>query len=87
MPPEIVGSLPQLAALVEKLGVIGVLLIAVAWLVYERLRLVKQGQKTFRQRDKWRQIAERYRGAIISAGAALPDVSDIEREFAADKED
>lgn len=87
MPTDLIGSLPQLAALIEKLGVIGVLLIAVAWLVYERLRLVKQGMRTYRQRDRWRQISERYRGAILAAGAAVPDIADIDRDFASDKED
>lgn len=86
MPTEILG-ITQLAPLVEKLGIVGLLLIAVAWLVWERLRLVKQSVRTFRQRDRWRQIAERYRGAIVAAGAAIPDIADIDRDFAGDKED
>jgi cobalamin-dependent methionine synthase I len=87
MSPELLGSLPQLAALVEKLGVIGVLLIAVAWLVYERLRLVKQGAKTFRKLERERLIAERYRGALVAAGDGVPDISDILKIYEADKDD
>lgn len=87
MPTELLSALPQLASLVEKLGVIGVLLIAVGWLVYERLRLVKQGAKTFRQRDMARLIAERYRSAILGGGHSVPDISDILQQYAGDKED
>lgn len=87
MPAELIGSLPQLAALVDKLGVIGVLLIAVGWLIYERLRLVKAGTKTVRRLERERLIAERYRGALVAAGNALPDIADILKMYEADKDD
>jgi hypothetical protein len=86
MPAELLSAIPGLVEVVNKAGVIGLLLLAVGWLIRERLRLIKQGAKSFRQRDRWRQIAERYRGAILAAGALVPDIADIDREFAADKE-
>ena len=87
MPTEAINAAQQLAPLVDKLGVIGLLVAAVVGLVWERLRLVKQSVRTYRQRDRWRQISERYRGAILAAGAAVPDIADIDRDFASDKED
>lgn len=87
MPTEIVTSAGQLAPLVEKLGVLGLLLIGVAWLIYERQRLMKLSAKTFRQRDMARQILERYRSTIVAANLALPNTDDIHKEFAADAED
>ena len=87
MPTEIITSAGQLAPLVEKLGVLGLLLIGVAWLIYERQRLMKLSAKTYRQRDMARQILERYRSTIVAAGIDLPNTDDIHREFAADAED
>ena len=87
MPTEIFAALPQLAALIEKAGIIGVLLLAVGWLIWERLRLVKQNVKVYRQRDRARLIQERYRSAIVAAGAAVPDIADILQQFTEDEED
>lgn len=67
MPTELLSALPQLAALIEKLGVIGVLLIAVTWLIYERLRLVKDLTKTYAQRDRWRLACVKYKAACDQA--------------------
>lgn len=86
MPAELLSSLPALAGLIEKAGIIGVLLLAVVWLVMERLRLIKQGAKTFRQRDKARLIAERYKAALLGAKLALPDISDVDALFREDDE-
>lgn len=86
MPTELLSALPQLASIVEKLGVIGVLLIVAGWLIFDRLRLMKQGARTFRRAERETLIAERYRGALVSAGAAVPDISDILQRFE-EKED
>lgn len=86
MPAEVLSSVPQLAGIVEKLGVIGVLLIAVCWLIWERLRLIKQSVKTFRQRDKARLIAERYKSALLGHSIALPDIRDVDDLFKEDDE-
>jgi hypothetical protein len=82
MPSELLGSLPQLTAIVEKLGVAGILIVAVVWLVYERIRLMKLSARTFRQRDQSRLVAERYRSALLASDLSIPDVSDIIAEFA-----
>lgn len=82
MPADIVSVAAQLGPLVDKLGVIGLLIAAVVGLIFERLRLVKQAAKTFRQRDKARLVSERYRADIAAAGRQVPDTSDIEKEFA-----
>lgn len=76
MPTELLSALPQLAALIEKLGVIGVLLIAVIWLIYERLRLVKDLTKTYAQRDRWRLACVKYRAACDQARIVV-DTSDL----------
>lgn len=83
MPTEFFGQLPQLAALIEKLGVIGLLLIAVAWLVWERMRLMKLSVKTFHQRDRARLREERYRAACRANNITV-DVSDIDAIFSED---
>lgn len=77
---ELLQALPQLAALIEKLGTVGVLLIAIAFLVYERLRLTKMLGRAYRARDKARLKAERYRSACAGASLAV-DVSDIDSMF------
>lgn len=76
MPTELLTQLPQLSAIVEKLGVIGVLLIAVGWLVFERMRLMKELVKTYKQRDRARMTEVRYKGALDVANLKV-DVSDI----------
>lgn len=85
MPAELLSSLPQLAKLVEQLGVIGLLLGAVGWLVWERKRLMALCAKTFRQRDRARMIAERYR-ATLAANKIAVDVGDIDAIFQEDGE-
>lgn len=76
MPAELLSALPQLAALVEKLGVIGVLLIAVGWLISERLRLMKENASIYRQRDRWRLACTKYKDACDHAGIKV-DTSDL----------
>lgn len=76
MPTELLTALPQLAALVEKLGVVGLLLIAVAWLTYERMRLLKDVVSAYKQRDRWRLAAVKYKDACDHAGIRV-DTSDL----------
>lgn len=87
MPSEIVNAFTALAPLVDKLGVVGLLVFAVVGLIWERLRLVKQGAKTFRQRDAAKLIQERYRAQIIATGQHLPTIDDILKEYGADLEE
>lgn len=60
---QIVGSLPQLADLIQKAGVIGLLLIVCGVLVYEVRRLRKQSEKTFAERDAYRLYYALYKSA------------------------
>ena len=81
MPSELLTALPQLGALVEKLGVIGLLLAVAGWLIYDRLRMMKELRATYRDRDKARLISERFRAALSSADLTIPDTADIELQF------
>lgn len=84
MPTELVTQLPALAALIEKLGVIGLLLIVVGWLVYERLRLVKKLAETYQNRDRWRLAYTIVKTAADAKGVTydLRDVEDLVKEDA-----
>lgn len=77
MSQEIIQALPQLAALVERGGIVGLLLIAVAYLIWERMRLMKDNRRVYKQRDRARMITERYRGALVAAAIPVPDIADI----------
>lgn len=48
----ILGSLPQLAALIEKGGVVGLMLIFLGIAVYEVVRLRKENKSIYVQRDR-----------------------------------
>lgn len=76
MPTELIQALPQLAAIVEKLGVVGLLLVAVTWLVYERMRLLKEVVSAYKQRDRWRLACTKYRDACDHHGIKV-DTSDL----------
>lgn len=87
MPTDFVAQLPAIAAIIEKAGVIGTLLIAVGWLVYERLQLVKRVVRMTKQRDKCRLICERYRASLVAAGGIIPDIADITQLYSEAEED
>lgn len=84
MPPELLQAIPQLSAIVEKLGMVGLLLVAIGWLIYERLRLLKELRAAYRERDRARLRAERYRNILIARDIALPDMADIDIQFQGD---
>lgn len=77
---ELVTGIAGLAGLIEKGGIIGVLLIGIAVLVYERQTRVKELVKTYRQRDKARLVCVRYKGALDTAGIRV-DTADIDVMF------
>jgi len=78
MPTEFISALPALAATVEKLGVIGVLILVVGWLIWDRLRLLKELTKTYAQRDRWRLACVKYRAACENAEPPIHvDISDL----------
>jgi hypothetical protein len=84
MPHELLQALPQLSGIVEKLGVVGLLLVAVGWLIYERLRLLKELRAAYRDRDRARLKSERYRNTLTAHDVAIPDVTDIDLQFQGD---
>jgi len=73
---DIVGALPQLAGLIEKGGVVGLLLLICGVLAYEVRRLRSQSIKTFAQRDKWRLAYVKCKAALDTAGIKV-DLSDL----------
>jgi hypothetical protein len=81
MPTELLTALPQLGGLVEKLGVIGLLLAVVAWLINDRLRLLKELMNSYKERDKARLKGERYRSELTAHSIAVPDTADIDLQF------
>lgn len=76
MPTELLAALPQLAALIEKLGVVGLLLVAVGWLVYERMRLLKDLVVSNRNLNRWRLASTKYRDACDHHGIKV-DMTDL----------
>lgn len=83
---EIFGLIPQLADLIQKAGVVGLLLLICGVLVWEIRRLRSEAVKTYRQRDRARLERERYKSACIAHSLAV-DISDIAAMFEEDKED
>jgi hypothetical protein len=51
---QLLGSLPQLADLIQKGGVVGLLLIVCGVLVYEVRRLRNEQRQTYAERDAYR---------------------------------
>lgn len=78
----IFSALPQLASLIEKGGVVGVLLIVCAVLGYEVRRLRALAPVIYKQRDRWRLAYTIVKAAADSAGAKydLRDLEDLLRE-------
>jgi hypothetical protein len=76
MPPELLTAIPALAGLVEKAGVVGLLLIVVGMLIYERLRLLKELTKTYAQRDKWRLAYVKCKDSLDHHGIKI-DMTDL----------
>lgn len=81
----LIEQLPKYADLLQKAGVIGVLLIALAVMGAEMLRLRKQSVRTFAERDAYRLAYVVYKSACdrekitvdTSALQALPVLADL----------
>lgn len=82
----ILGALPQLVDIVQKGGVVGLLIIFCGVMAYEVRRLRKLLPKIYRQRDKARMQTERYKSACLSHSIAV-DVNDIDAMFKEDDEE
>ena len=76
MPSDAISALSALAPLIEKLGVIGLLLIGIGWLAFERVRLMRDLTKAYRQRDRWRIAYTKCKGAL-DANKITIDLSDL----------
>lgn len=79
---EILGALPQLSGLIEKGGVVGLLIIALGVLVYEIRRLRRELTLQYQLRDKYRLGFVLCKQACDSAGLKvdLSALSDLLKE-------
>jgi hypothetical protein len=83
MPTELFSTAQQLGPLVEKLGVIGLLLVAVGWLAFDRLRLLKDVRRAYIRLDIMSRKYERVRAACMAHDDKIVvGVDDLEREQA-----
>lgn len=81
---ELVSAVAALAGIVEKGGIIGLLVIAVAFAFWWIHQLRKELIRTYRQRDFCRQVRARYRFALDNAGITVK-IDDIESEMKEDE--
>lgn len=54
MSADLIALVPHLSGTIEKLGIVGVLIIAIGYLIWDRTRLMKEMRAAYRARDKWR---------------------------------
>ena len=73
---ELFSAIPQLAGLIEKGGIIGLLVIIAAVLIWEVRRLRGELTKCFRERDRWRLAFVKCKAACDTAGVKI-DLSDL----------
>ena len=73
---EIFSAIPQLAGLIEKGGIIGLLVIIAAVLIWEVRRLRAELAKCYHERDRWRLAFVKCKSACDTVGAKI-DLSDL----------
>ena len=76
MSPEVISLIPHIQGLIEKLGIVGVLLVILGYGVWDRLRLLKELRATYRARDKWR-LAYTKAHSKLAANDLHVDLSDM----------
>lgn len=81
---ELVGAVASFAGVIEKGGIIGVMLIITGLLARYSWSLRKQLVVAYRQRDRARMMQSRFKGALDYNKIAV-DVSDIDQMFQADR--
>lgn len=76
---DFITALPAVSALIEKAGIIGVLVILGGLLAWEVLRLRRELAKCYRERDKARYAVVKCRAALDAAGIKvdLTDIADL----------
>lgn len=80
MPTEWLEALPKIIAILEKAGMLGLMVIAVgveAWVIVKYRRDLIA---TYHERDLCRLVRERYRAALTAAGIKV-DIADIVEEM------
>lgn len=77
MPTEWLDALPKLVTIIEKGGIIGLLVIVVVALVWIILRYRKDLIETYHERDLCRLVQERYRAALVAHNIHVPDIADL----------
>ena len=77
---ELFSALPQLAGLIEKGGIIGLLVIVSAVLIWEVRRLRAELARCYQGRDRWRLAYTIIKAAADACGAKydLRDLKDLE---------
>lgn len=81
---EIVGVIASFSGVIEKGGIVGVLLITSGTLGRWCFQLRKQLGRVYRQRDFARAVQFRYK-AILDINKLTVDIRDIEKQFEDDK--
>ena len=81
---ELVGAIASFSGVIEKGGIIAVMMIMLGMLAKYCWSLKKLLAVVYRQRDRSRLIQIRYKGALDNAKITV-DVSDIDRIFQEDR--
>jgi hypothetical protein len=80
---QLLTALPALAGLIEKGGIVGLLVIFTGTLIWDRIRLMKELKRAYRGRDRARIERERFRSACVAANITV-DISDVAHMFDVD---
>lgn len=84
--PEWVAVIPQLAGIIEKGGVIGMLLIVAVAIGWRLSRKERELNRVYAQRDFCRQVSARYKVLLDSHGIKV-DITDLEQQRKEDEHD
>lgn len=80
--PELIAGITQLSGLIEKGGIIAVLIVVIGFSFAEIRRMRILVAVTFSERDKARALAGRYKYALEASNPAIKvDISDILMQF------
>lgn len=82
---EILTSVPAFAKVIEQAGIIGLLVIVLAFLLWERTKRTRELNRVYVQRDWCRQVSARYKFALDREGIKV-DISDLEQQRKEDEQ-
>ena len=80
MPSDIIEFAAKIGPYIEKAGVIGVLVLGIIALSFERFRLLKEARRAYVRLDYCNRRGERYRAQCITHNISV-DVSDLDTEM------